>query len=75
VQRKTLFVLEVVVELGELCKALEVALAIRLVPLMQVHQHGLLEFYLAVTHHDSVIMLIQTADGRLYWRFVDMSDA
>lgn len=44
------------------------------IPLMQIHQHGLLQFRLPVRHSNRVIMPIQAMDKGLDTGLVDVSD-
>lgn len=44
------------------------------IPLMQIHQHGLLELRLPIRHSDRVVMPVQAMDKSLDAGLVDMSD-
>lgn len=44
------------------------------VPLVQVHQHSLLELGLAVVNSDGVVVAIKAVNECLYRRLIDMTD-
>ena len=48
--------------------------ALRPIPLMQIHQHRLLELRLAVVHDDGVVVPVEAVDERLDARLRDVPD-
>ena len=48
--------------------------ALRPIPLMQIHQHRLLQLRLPIRHSDRIIMPVQSMDESLDGRLVDVPD-